>query len=62
MEKQESLFDLIQQAQQMLLDRSKAEQDLIYYVAKLPDDLRSGIILAYEILHPKKSCLKKAKK
>lgn len=45
--KYEILMDLIQQAKAMLLDRSKEEQDLIFYVAKLEDDLRTAIIIAY---------------
>lgn len=49
--KQESLFDLIQQAHQMLLDRSKQEQELIYHIAKLEPDLRGAIILAYQGMH-----------
>lgn len=44
----ESLFDLVVQATQMLNDRSKPEQDLIYFVAKLDSDLRAAIILAYQ--------------
>ena len=49
---QESLFDLILQAQQMLSDRCKSEQDLIYTMAKLDPDLRAGIILAYQGMYP----------
>lgn len=45
--KEESLLDLIQQAKEMLLDRSKEEQDLIYHIAKFPDDLRTAIVIAY---------------
>lgn len=48
MDKEESLFDLIDQARQMLLDRPEIEQDLIYYVAKLNDEERAAIILAYQ--------------
>ena len=49
--KHDTLFDLIQQATEMLLDRSRAEQELIYYIAKLEPDLRTAIILAYQNLH-----------
>lgn len=47
----ENMFQLIQEATDMLLDRRKSEQDLIYEVAKLEDDLRSAIILAYQQIH-----------
>ncbi len=50
----ESFFDLIDQATEMLLDRSKPEQDLIYYISKMEPDLRSAIILAYENLYKDK--------
>lgn len=51
----ESLFDLIQQAEQMLLDRSKPEQDLIYHICKMEQELRAAIILAYQGIHNDKS-------
>lgn len=54
MEKQESLFDLIDQARYMLMDRSKPEQELIYYIAKLDLEERAAIILAYQGLHEQK--------
>lgn len=47
----ESLFDLIQQSTEMLMDRTKPEQDLIYYICKMEDDLRTAIILAYRQLY-----------
>ncbi len=50
-EKNESLFELIEQATMMLLDRTQSERDLIYYIAKMEPDLRSGIILAYQNLN-----------
>lgn len=50
--KEESLFELIQQAHDMLQDRSKLEQDLIYHIAKIDPDLRAAIILAYQGLYP----------
>ena len=49
---EETLFDLIDQAMQMYLDRSKQERDLIYAIAKLDDDARSALILAYQALYP----------
>lgn len=51
MEMMESnLFTLIQEATDMLLDRSKPEQDLIYAIAKMEPDLRTAIVLAYQNL------------
>ena len=47
----ESFLDLINQATQMLLDRPKPEQDLIYAIAKLDPDLRGAIILAYQQIY-----------
>ncbi len=52
---QESLFDLIGQAKEMLNDRPKCEQDLIYYMAKLEPEERTAIILAYQMLHEDKN-------
>lgn len=46
----ESLFDLIVQAQALLLDRSREEAELIYYIAKMEPDLRAAIIIAYDEL------------
>jgi hypothetical protein len=51
MKKQESLWDLVGEAKQMLLERPKPEQDLIYAIAKLDDQERTGIILAYQGLY-----------
>jgi len=48
---EDSVFDLMDQATQMLLDRSEAERDLIYYMAKMETDLRMAIILAYQNLY-----------
>jgi len=50
--KEESFFDLISQATEMLKDRPKQEADLIYHIAKMEEDLRAGIILAYQQLYP----------
>lgn len=47
----ETLLDLILQGEQMLLDRSKPEQDLIYFVAKLDCEERAAIVLAYQNLY-----------
>lgn len=49
--KQESLIELIRQATGMLLDRSKPEQDLIYHIAKLDNECKASIIIAYEFLY-----------
>jgi hypothetical protein len=49
---QESLFELIQEAEEMLLDRCQSEQDQIYYIAKLPSKCIQAIVLAYQNLHP----------
>lgn len=42
------IFQLIQSATEMLKDRSKQERDLIYAIAKLDDEERAAIILAYQ--------------
>lgn len=44
------MFELIEEARQMLMDRSKEEADLIYYIAKLDNEERAAIILAYQML------------
>lgn len=51
------LFGLIDEAKQMLQDRSDAEAALIYHVAKLDNEERCAIILAYQSLkyHEKES-------
>ena len=47
---EEGMFDIIDQAKQMLLDRHQVERDLIYAIAKLSDEDRMGIIIAYQLL------------
>jgi hypothetical protein len=54
MKPQENLTELIPQAIQMLNDRSKPEQDLIYYICKMEPDLRAGICIAYRLIHESK--------
>lgn len=49
--KQETLFELIGQAREMLLDRSREEADLIYAVSKMDSEERGAIILAYDLLY-----------
>ncbi len=49
---QESFTDLISQAAHMLADRTKAERDLIYYIAKMDDEEKAAIIIAYENILP----------
>ena len=49
--KKESFLDLMQQAHYMLMDRSKAECDLIYSIAILDDEARTAIILSYQRLY-----------
>lgn len=51
---EESFFDLIRQATEMLLDRPEIERRLIYCIAKMEPDLRSAIIIAYELINGKK--------
>ena len=51
--KQESFFDLVDQAKAMLLDRPVIEQQLIYTIAKMEDELRSAIVLAYQDIYYK---------
>ncbi len=48
-----SLFALIGEATQMLNDRPKVEQDLIYSICTLTDEERSAICFAYKALHEK---------
>ena len=40
----------IEEAVQMLLDRSQFERDLIYSIATLEEEYRSAIILAYRLM------------
>ncbi len=47
---EESFLDLIRQAIEMLLDRSIEERNLIYHVARMENDLRAAIILAFETI------------
>lgn len=47
----ESLIDLIKQATDMLQDRHRCEADLIYYIAKLDNETRTAIVLAYQMLY-----------
>jgi len=49
--KEESFFDLISQAAEMLLDRPKDEANLIYQIAKMEPDLRSAIVIAYQEIY-----------
>lgn len=51
MTKEQPLSELIQEAVQMYQDRSKQEADLIYYVAKMHDEDRIALILAYELIY-----------
>ena len=44
------MFELIDEARAMLLDRQQCERDLIYAIAKMDPELRGAIILAYEFL------------
>lgn len=48
--KNETLFDLIGEAKEMLLDRSPQEMELIYAIAKLDSDERAAIIVAYKTI------------
>lgn len=52
MTQNESFLDLIGQANAMLADRHPLEQELIYYIAKLPSEERMAIVIAYQNLHP----------
>ena len=52
-QKNTSLFQLFYEAAEMLLDRSKEERDLIYFVANLDDEERAAIKFAYQNIHPK---------
>ncbi len=49
----DDMFTLIDEAKDMLLDRPEAERELIYAIAKLEDDLRAAIVLAYNYLKEK---------
>jgi len=46
--------ELIDEAQEMLLDQSRPVQDLIYFIAKLDNEERAAICLAYRILYEEK--------
>ena len=50
--------ELINEAYEMLMDRQKAERDLIIYVAKMDDESRSAIILAAGLI---KDCEEESK-
>lgn len=52
--KNESMLDLIREAYDMLKDRSEQEASLIYHVAKLDNEERSAIILAYQNIQQEK--------
>lgn len=45
-----SFISLLKEAEEMLLDRSREEADLIYYVCMLDDECRAAIIFAYKNL------------
>ncbi len=49
----ESFKEIYDQSYAMLLDRSKPEADLIYFISKLDDESRSAIILAYQYIYLK---------
>lgn len=53
MKNETGMFQLVKEACEMLKDRSKEEADLIYYVAKMEEDLRMAIVLAYQGLYDK---------
>ena len=46
----QSFTELIKDAQEMLLDRQRPEADLIYSIAKLDNEARGAIVVAYELL------------
>lgn len=50
---EDGMFQLIQEAMDMLRDRALPERELIYYIAKLDDMERGAIILAYQALQHK---------
>ena len=45
----------------MLIDRSKEEANLIYHVAKLDDEERAAIILAYQNIYKNNQVKKEVK-
>lgn len=45
-----SIVDLIKEATEMYLDREQSERDLIFHVAKMSNDERLALILAYQSL------------
>jgi len=47
----ETLTDLIEQAQEMYLDRPRDQADLIRFVASLDCEARAALVLAYDILY-----------
>jgi hypothetical protein len=50
----ESYLSIIEQAMEMLKDRSEDEQLLIYEICMLPDEYRAGIIFAYKDMQKEK--------
>ena len=45
------MTQLIDEATQMLLDRSEQERELIYFVSSLEDEYRAAIMFAYQLLN-----------
>lgn len=48
---EKTFSELLDSSRQMLLDRTKEEQNLIYAVCKLDDEERAAIIMAYRFLY-----------
>lgn len=46
----EEMYQLIQEAIEMYLDRDQSERDLIYHVASMSSEDRTALIIAYEML------------
>jgi hypothetical protein len=50
--KDQTLKDLIEDAAYMLADRVAEERELIYYIAKMDNESRAAIVIAYEHILP----------
>jgi len=45
-----TMRELIKEATAMLMDKPHLERELIYYMAKMPEEERAAIVIAYQLL------------
>jgi hypothetical protein len=50
-EQQETFFEIISLAIEMLKDRSRQEADLIYHIATLDNESKTSIISTYKLIY-----------